>query len=111
MAKLIVRYAPSELLSVEKLSEVPDYDWSWRLEYIGRPGYIDVFESQYKHKGEIFIYLGCFDGNQMTTGYGTIEIEEDRLTITTKNSRYEFSIGKEYHPWQENANKEKGPSD
>ena len=111
MAKLIAKYEPSLLLSVEKRNEEPDVEWGWRIGYVGKPGCLCVFESERKRPGERFVRMCCYSQDDLTTTYGEIMIDGDRLILTTRNSRYVFKIGKGVRSWQENESQEKEPSD
>ena len=109
MAKLIMKYAPSVLLSVTKLNDDSEQKWDWRKKYIGEYGCLSIFESVNTYPGKRFVYMNCYLFDDLTTTCGEIVIDGDLLTITTKNSKYEFKIGKEFKPWQENESQEMEP--
>ena len=110
MARLIIKYAPSVLLSVMKLNNDSRQKWNWREKYIGKPGCLSLFESVKKYPGERFVYMNCYLFGWFTTTCGEIVIDGDILTITTRNSRYVFKI-EEILPWQKNEKPEKELSD
>ena len=95
MAKLIKAYEPAVLLSVEKQSREKDRVWDWRLGYIGKPGRLSVLESERKAPGMRYVHLSCHSTDTLTTGYGEIGRDGNRLTVTTEKSRYTFLIGPE----------------
>ena len=111
MAKLIAKYEPAVLVAVEKCSKSRDFDWGWRKGLIGEPGCLLIYESEMKEPGKQFAYLCCYDYDYLVTTCGETELCEDRLILTTRNSRYVFKIGKGVRPWQENESQEKEPSD
>ena len=90
MAKLISTYEPAVLLSVEKLVDVSDREWNWRMGYIGKPGRLRILESEHKHPGQKFVHLVCYTTNDLKTGCGELNVVGSLITITTKNSRYVF---------------------
>ena len=100
MAKLIAKFAYAELKSVISNNKSHPEGWDLREAYIKKAGTLSLFESVIKHPGERFAYMNCFEGGELTTGCGKIEITDTELKITTKNSSYVFKIhGKEYQIW------------
>ena len=95
MAKLIEAYEPAFLLSVEKQSQEEDRMWDWRLGYIGKPGCLSVLESERKAPERRYVHLSCRSTDTLTTGYGEIGRDGNRLTVTTEKSRYTFLVGPE----------------
>ncbi|MBR7082119.1 MAG: hypothetical protein IKI49_05400 [Oscillospiraceae bacterium] len=111
MAKLIAKYEPAVLVSVEKRSKSRDLNWDWRKGLIGEPGCLFIYESEMKEPGKQFAYMCCYDYDYLVTTCGETELYEDRLILTTRNSRYVFDIGKELKLWQEKEKPEMGLSD
>ena len=111
MAKLITKYAPSVLLSVTQLNNDSEKKWNWRKDYVGEPGCLSIFESIKTYPGKRFVYMNCYFFGDLTTTCGEIVINGNLLTITTKNSRYEFKIGQELKFWQKSEKAETELSD
>lgn len=95
MAKLIEAYEPVVLLSVEKRGQEEDHMWDWRLGYIGKPGLLITLESEHKAPGRRYVHLCCRSTDTLTTDYGEIGRDGNRLTVTTEKSIYTFLIGPE----------------
>ena len=63
----------------------------WKKEYVNKRGLITVMNSHNK----AWILFLTFDDKYLQTSVGDIKINENLLTITTKNSIYIFKIEKE----------------
>lgn len=92
MAKVIETIENATLVSVEQLDDRNIYEWDWRCKFAGCKGTLYIGESEHKRPGKRFIMLTDNKDFRLTTGYGKIEQNEERITITTKSSRYTFKI-------------------
>lgn len=92
MAKVVETFENATLVSVERLADVPPYEWDWRCQFVGCKGTLYIGESQHKRPGERFIILTDKKDFRLTTGYGKIEQTDEHLKITTQNSVYIFKI-------------------
>lgn len=92
MAKVIETFENATLVSVEQLDDGNIYEWDWRCKFVGCKGTLYIGESQHKNPEKRFIMLTDNKDFRLTTGYGKIEQNEERITITTKSSRYTFKI-------------------
>lgn len=91
MSKIIELYRHAELISVEKISDKNYRDWRWRECFLYLEGQLYILESKDIRKGERFIYFNLRDG-YLRTNFGTYIIEDNIITMTTKNSIYKFKI-------------------
>ena len=58
MPKLIDFFNVAELISVEKLSDMSDEKWNWRIDYVGYQCELFILESEEENKGkDIFTSL------------------------------------------------------
>lgn len=70
-----------------------DYEeWKLREGYIGFQGILSIWESTEKFKGQRYISFNNLMGDWFHTGYGTYEISNNIITMTTQNSIYKFKI-------------------
>lgn len=93
MCKIIESYRHAELISVEKISDKNYRDWRWRECFLFLEGQLYILESKDIRQGECFIYFNLRDG-YLRTNFGIYIIEDNIITMTTKNSVYKFKI---YH--------------
>ena len=91
MAKQINSYI-AKLVDITPVDDTELNDWAWRCRYIGMEGVLILFESEHKHPGELFLKIASRDGRYLKTSYGTVEIYENNLIFTTKNSKYKFLL-------------------
>ena len=91
MPKLIDFFNVAELISVEKLSDMSDEKWNWRIDYVGYQCELFILESEEENKGKRYIYF-TEHHDYLKTGYGTYSIDDDIITMKTKNTIYKFKI-------------------
>ena len=91
MAKQINSYM-AKLVDITPVADTNLNDWAWRCQYIGMEGVLILFESEHKHPEELFLKIVSRDGRYLKTGYGMVEIYENNLVFTTKQSRYNFIL-------------------
>ncbi|MBQ8403833.1 MAG: hypothetical protein IJX55_05355 [Clostridia bacterium] len=91
MAKQIKNYM-TKLVDITPVSDTALSDWTWRCRYIGIEGVLMLFESEHKRPGELFLKIVSRDGRYLKTSYGIVEIYENNLVFTTKQSRYNFVL-------------------
>lgn len=99
MAKIIKDYGMVECIDAVPVSSEVEVEWStWRRDYIGRVGELNLYESEKKFPGKKFL---CFFGSkapwELKTSYGGLidayggMIEGSKQIIfQTKNTRYVF---------------------
>lgn len=68
---------------------------SWKSEYVNKRGWIIIRQSHHLYVGKQWVSFYTFEGKQLHTSVGVVEIDGNFLTITTKNSIYIFKIEKE----------------
>ena len=91
MAKQIKSYM-AKLVDISHVDDTELNDWAWRCQYIGIEGLLILFESEHKHQGELFLKIVSLDGRYLKTSYRTVEIYENNLIFTTKQSKYRFIL-------------------
>ena len=91
MAKQINSYM-AKLVDITPVTDTNLNDWAWRCGYIGMEGALILFESEHKRPGELFLKIVSRDGRYLKTSCGTVEIHENNLIFTTKQSRYKFIL-------------------
>ena len=91
MIKLIDFFNVSELISVEKTSDMDYENWKWREQYLNYQCELFIYENEEEHKGERYIYFTSHH-EYLTTGYGSYTISNNIITMTTRNSVYQFKI-------------------
>ena len=91
MPKLIQSYEAVECKSIRRISDTPYEIWNWREECVGLRGILFIFESEKKHPGKHFIRFMNVEYT-LTTGCGEVTFEDNTITLTTRNSVYEFEI-------------------
>lgn len=92
MPKPIDYFNVVEIISVEKVSDMNYEEWKWREEYINFQGILSIWESIEKFKGQHYISFNDLMGNYLRTGYGKYTINNNIITMTTRNSIYKFKI-------------------
>ena len=92
MPKYIRSFTVVEFKAVTKICDKSYDEWKWRERYIGYQGELFVFESLEKHPGKRYLNFTDHSRNWLNTGCGEYVIEGNILTMTTKNSIYEFEI-------------------
>ena len=91
MPKLIQSYEAVKCKSIRRISDTPYEIWKWREECVGIRGILFIFESEKKHPGKHFIRFMNLEYD-LTTGCGEVSTESNTITLTTRNSVYEFEI-------------------
>ena len=90
MAKLIKK-GFGKLVSVEPNDTQKAYKaWRWRKKHEGFFGIINLYQSERKHPGEYFIGVYDIDLQYLKTSAGNLITDGNRMTLTTKNSKYVF---------------------
>ena len=91
MAKQINSYM-AKLVDISHIVNANLNNWAWRCRYIGMEGILILFESEHKRPGELFLKIVNRDGRHLKTSYGAVELFEDYLVFTTKQSKYRFIL-------------------
>lgn len=91
MPKLIQHFDVAEFESAEKISDMEYAEWKWREQYLGYQGELYLFESVHLFPGKR--YLHFTDRHEyIKTGIGEYVINENKITLTSRNSIYTFLI-------------------
>ncbi len=94
MAKLIVK-GIGKVVSVEQISSVETKkEWSWRKKYEEFRGIMEIYQSEKKQPEKHFIIMYNLEEGYLRTSLGDIEIKENRIILTTANSKYIFAYSK-----------------
>ena len=91
MAQVIAQYN-AELLDVTPVSNRPQENWRWRLQYVGLTGTLAILQSEHKHPGELFLRFDGIDGRYLKTSCGRIENCGEEIRFTTQQSVYVFKV-------------------
>lgn len=94
MSKMIMEFPHAVMREVTALNEALEKS-NWRKAYIGKYGCLRIMESEHRHPGERFIdikYEGVDCEGELRTTCGQIQLNDSKLTIITKNSRYVFEV-------------------
>ena len=92
MAKLIQRYY-GKLISAELISKSKTNDsLLWRKAFVGFVGIINIYQSQRKHKGKLYLIMCDSELNYLKTSIGEVTLNNDKLIFTTNNTKYTFKI-------------------
>lgn len=68
---------------------------NWRSAYVGHPGLIMRVEVLSEGEYEFLVFLPAdLPGKYLRTSQGKVTIEEAKIVVETKNSRYEFLLDK-----------------
>ena len=92
MPNVLNKYENATLVSVEKVSEDSVDFWKWREGYVGYKGKLYLCVSVDKHPHEHFVRFTDHKDFNLTTSCGKVDISDNHLRITTKNSIYVFEI-------------------
>ena len=97
MARLKERFGTVCCIGAEPVNEEKALEWgTWRKDYIGREGWLNFGISQHKCPGKEFFYF--FGGEESDKEWSLEsfvkqkEESQDRIVLTTENSRYTFEI-------------------
>ena len=91
MGILVKIYVPAAIVSVKKLSDMSDEEWGWRNDTVGRIGALGLYKS-----GQLYHIIHKTIFNELSTSKGVLKIEDNMLTLTTKNTEYVFEILEQY---------------
>lgn len=90
MAELIKK-SFAKLVSVEPMSgNTSNEVWAWRKKYEGFYGIMNLYQSQRKQPGKYFIVIYDVDLQYFKTGTGELTMDDNHITLITKNSKYTF---------------------
>lgn len=84
------------LMGITERKEGRSYpETDWRMRYVGCPGLIAVYESEYRAVGQKFVYFYPDDpDNQMQdwirTSAGDLHAMDDEYVLMSRNSKYSF---------------------
>ena len=91
MAQVMAQYK-AELLDVTPVSNRPQENWRWRLQYVGLAGTLAILQSEHKHPGGLFLQFTGIDGRYLKTSCGRIENCGEEIRFTTQQSVYVFKV-------------------
>lgn len=98
MAKLIKEYGTVRCVSAEPMNEEKALEWStWRKDYVGFEGLLNLYESERKYPGKNFFSFFSEDKAEKDWYLKAYcrqidESQEKTLVFVTQNSRYTFEI-------------------
>ena len=87
MTRLLKVYEEVKIISVEKISDMSDEDWKWRNGLVGRIGTLYLYKRAQLYRSVLDTGTHLF-----YTGRGLLEIENDILTLRTRNTKYKYMI-------------------
>ncbi len=94
MAELIAK-GMGKVISVEQISSTETKEeWIWRKRYKEFRGVMEIYQSKKKQHGKYFVLIYNTEEGYLRTSLGDIEIKENRITLTTANSKYIFAYSK-----------------
>ncbi len=97
MEQNIKVYRKAKLISVRKSDRCIYPDWTWREEFLGKTGILEVHKNSYNTKRKYYFCFECAELEDiLTSGDGEMSIDKNKVIFTTRNSVYEFDIGGEY---------------
>lgn len=91
MARVIAQYK-AQLWNVTPVSNRPQENWHWRLQYVGLTGTLAILQSEHKYSGELFLRFDGIDGRYLKTSCGRMKNRGEELRFTTKQSVYVFKV-------------------
>ena len=87
MTKLLKSYTDVKIISVEKISDMPDDDWDWRKDLVGQIGTLYLYKRAQMYRVEL-----DFETHYFNSGRGLLYIENDLITLRTHNTEYKYMI-------------------
>ena len=87
MTKLLKSYTDVKIISVEKISDMPDDDWDWRKDLVGQIGTLYLYKRAQMYRVEL-----DFGTHYFNSGRGLLYIENDLITLRTHNTEYKYMI-------------------
>ena len=85
MTKLLKSYTDVKIISVEKISDMADDDWDWRKDLVGQIGTLYLYKRAQMYRVEL-----DFGTHYFNSGRGLLYIENDLITLRTRNTEYVF---------------------
>lgn len=87
MGRLVKIYDSVRIASVKKISDADDKTWAWREGVVGRVGSLYLCKS-----GSLYHVIHRTVYNMLRTRKGILKVEDNKLTLTTKNTEYVFEL-------------------
>ena len=85
MTKLLKSYTDVKIISVEKISDMADDDWDWRKDLVGQIGTLYLYKRAQMYRVEL-----DFGTHYFNSGRGLLYIENNLITLRTRNTEYVF---------------------
>ena len=85
MTKLLKSYTNVKIISVKKISDMADDDWDWRNDLVGQIGTLYLYK-----RAQLYRAILDTETHYFNTGRGLLEIENDLITLRTRNTEYVF---------------------
>lgn len=91
MEQTVKIYEKAKLISVEKSGRCVRPDWSWREEFLGKEGKLEVCKNTANARRQYYFYFDCEEfEDYLTSGWGEMSVDGSEITFTTRNSIYKF---------------------
>ena len=87
MGRLVNEYPKAMIMSVKKVSDMEDNEWDWRKDTVGRVGEIKLYR-----RAQLYCIVLETEFNYLHTSMGILSVENDLLTLRTRNTEYVFKI-------------------
>ena len=87
MTKLLKTYPDVKIISVKKISDMDDAEWDWRKDLVGQIGTLYLYK-----RAQLYRAILDTETHYFYTGRGLLEIENDIITLRTRNTEYKYMI-------------------
>lgn len=87
MTRLFKVYEEVQVISVKNISDMDDAEWDWRKDLVGQTGTLYLYKRAQLYRAVLDIETHYF-----YTGRGLLEIENDIITLRTRNTEYKYMI-------------------
>ena len=87
MTKLLKTYTNVKIISVKKISDMDDADWDWRKDLVGETGTLYLYK-----RAQLYRAVLDTETHYFYTGRGLLEIENNLITLRTRNTEYKYMI-------------------
>lgn len=87
MGRLVNEYPKATVISVKNISNMDPDEWDWRKDTVGRVGEIKLYR-----RAQLYCIVLETEFNYLHTSMGILSVENDLLTLRTRNTEYVFKI-------------------
>ena len=85
MTRLLKTYANVKIISVKKISDMDDAEWDWRKDLVGQTGTLYLYK-----RSQLYRAILDTETHYFNSGRGLLYIENDLITLRTRNNEYVF---------------------